>query len=77
MKYKIHEEYIYLSSGCSCCEPDCFESYSIICENGQKLGFVDDYQGFHERQFYSREEALAFLLEQRGIEIEYTYEGED
>lgn len=77
MKYTIHEEYIYLSNGCDCCEPDRSESYSIICESGQKLGFVDDYQEFHERQFYSREEALEFLLEQRGVEIEYSYEGED
>lgn len=75
MKYIIHETYYSLSSGCDCCEPDLYESYSIIGLDGRKLGYVDDCFGFHEYEFCSRQDALEFLLNQRDVEIEYTYEG--
>ena len=77
MKYTIHEEYYYLGNGCSCCEPDRYESYSVVGEDGKKLGFIREYLDFHEHTFHSQQEALEFLLKLQGIEVEYTYEEED
>lgn len=74
MKYTIHKDFYYTSNGCDCCEPDKWEFYYISDEYGNKVVISDDVYGDAERTFSSIQEALEFLLEQQGVEIEYEEE---
>lgn len=71
MKYTIHKDFYYTSNGCDCCEPDKWEFYYISDEYGNKVVISDDVYGDTEMTFSSVQEALEFLLEQRGVEIQY------
>lgn len=71
MKYTIHKDFYYTSNGCDCCEPDRWEFYYISDECGNKVVISDDVYGDTEMTFSSVQEALEFLLEQQGVEIQY------
>ena len=74
MKYTIHKDFYYTSNGCDCCEPDKWEFYYISDEYGDKVVVSDEVYGDTERAFSSVQEALEFLLEQQGVEIQYEEE---
>lgn len=74
MKYTVHRDFYYTSNGCDCCEPDRWEFYYISDEYGNKVVILDEVYGDTERTFSSVQEALEFLLEQQGVEIEYEEE---
>ena len=74
MKYTIHKDFYYTSNACSCCEPDRWEFYYILDGYGNKVVISDEVYGDTERTFSSIQEALEFLLEQQGVEIEYEEE---
>ena len=70
MKYTIHKDFYYTSNGRDCCEPDRWEFYYISDEYGNKVVVSDEVYG-DKMTFISVQDALEFLLEQRGVEIEY------
>ena len=74
MKYTVHRDFYYTSNGCDCCEPVGWEFYYISDEYGNIVVVSDEVYGDTERTFSSIQEALEFLLEQQGVEIEYEEE---
>ena len=74
MKYTVHRDFYYTSKGCDCCEPVGWEFYYISDEYGNIVVVSDEVYGDTERTFSSIQEALEFLLEQQGVEIEYEEE---
>lgn len=74
MKYTIHEDFYYTSNGCDCCEPERWEFYYISDEYGNRVVVSDEVYGDTERTFSSVQEALEFLLDQQGVEIQYEEE---
>ncbi len=74
MKYTVHRDFYYTSNGCYCCEPVGWEFYYISDEYGNIVVVSDEVYGDTERTFSSIQEALEFLLEQQGVEIEYEEE---
>lgn len=67
MKYTIEESYYYTSNGCSCCEDDKWVGYRVLEDGDYML----------DRQFETQLDAIEYILEQKGFEIEYTFPEED
>ena len=75
MKYKIEQDFYWLSNGCDCCEPYEEFYYKVMKPDGSYIGQVDGEAT--EEHFMDTHEALEAILRDLKVEVEYVYKEED
>lgn len=69
--YTIVREEYWMSNGCDCCPDDDIGIYYVHLE-GEVVNCWDEYDKvFYPCGFGTKEDALEFILEQNGINVEY------